>query len=417
MAKLKVKLRPSSVPGKAGTIYYYLSHRKVVRHIKTTIHLKPEEWNEESAMIKDSVPGHANLQSRIEADLAYINALLRDFQLSGCDFTADSVVEKFKSSLSKVSVLRFFENQIQLLVECGRFGTARNYRSTLQSLKSFLKGRDLAFTELNSEFVEFYNEHLQRKGLVRNSISFYMRTLRAVFNKAVRRGLCRQSYPFRDVYTGIDKTRKRAVDEETVKRLIQCELPEKSGLAVARDMFLFSLFTRGMSFVDIAFLRKEDISGNAIHYKRRKTGQYLDIRIEPCIQNIIDKYIDKDADSSNPYVFPLLSGDRTQGDYMTYLSRLRAYNASLKQLSAMLGLPKTLSSYTARHTWANLARLQNIPLSVISQGMGHTSEKTTIIYLKSLENTLIDGANKTLLDSLNTLILNKRRYGNKKASS
>lgn len=297
----------------------------------------------------------------------------------------------------QVSVLSFLEEQIDFLTDCRRLGTAMNYRRAASALSGFLDGRELRFEELDSRLVERYRDYLLHRGLVRNSLSFHMRILRAVYNKAVRCGHAGQTFPFRNVYTGIDRTRKRAVGEEVIARLIRLDLSARPTLDFARDLFLFSFYTRGMAFVDLAYLRRNDIRDGILRYVRRKTGQELYVRIEPCIAAIIGRYAAANPDS--PYLFPLLADENPADSFRRYKSALRTYNARLSELSRLLGLPQRLSSYTSRHSWATMARNHHVPLSVISAGMGHASEKTTQIYFASLDNSLIDNANKELLET------------------
>ena len=300
----------------------------------------------------------------------------------------------------KVSVFSFFLEQIQFLTECKRLGTAENYRHAAESLCAFTEGRDLWFTEIDTRLVDLYNDFLLRKGMARNSLSFHMRILRALYNKAVRRGYAKQTFPFREVYTGVDRTRKRAVGEQVISRLIQLPLEDRPVLSFARDLFLFSFYTRGMAFVDMVYLRKSDISGNVIRYVRHKTGQTLKIRVEPCIQAIIDRY----SAPGTSYVFPLLQNDEQPDDaFRRYKSGLRLYNKRLAQISRLLELEEGLSSYTSRHSWATMAHKHNIPVSVISAGMGHSSERTTQIYLASIEDRQVDNANQELLECLSRM--------------
>lgn len=135
-----------------------------------------------------------------------------------------------------------------------------------------------------------YADWLAKRGITSNSSSFYMRNLRSVYNRAVREEGIEQTFPFRYVYTGIDKTAKRSVDEKVIVRLKGLELNDISGLGFARDLFLFSYCTRGMSFVDMAYLRHKDIRNGYICYKRKKTGRPLSIRIEQIVQEIINRY-------------------------------------------------------------------------------------------------------------------------------
>lgn len=297
---------------------------------------------------------------------------------------------------SHVGLLEFMENQIRIMRETNRLGTACNYEKTKKNLSEFLGGKDVPLTLIDEQFISEYNIFLIRRSMVRNSVSFYMRILRAVYNKAVRQKLVEQSHPFTEVYTGIDKTRKRAVSETVISKLYKLDLQEGTSLAFARDIFIFSYCTRGMAFVDIAYLKKENIQNGMICYARRKTGQLLSVRIEPSIQRIIDRY----SSVSSPYVFPILTSTETKRAYEEYRVAINNHNRLLRRLSEMLPNGCKLTSYTSRHSWATAARNHNVPISIISAGMGHTSEQTTQIYLKSIENDEIDNANARMLEML-----------------
>ena len=227
-----------------------------------------------------------------------------------------------------------------------------------------------------------------------NTISFYMRILRAVYNRAVEKELTPQKYPFRHVYTGVDKTVKRAVPVKVIKALKELNLSMKSSLDFARDMFMFSFYTRGMSFVDMAYLKKTDLQNGILTYCRRKTGQRLTVKWEKCMEEIIKKY----PSNSSTYLLPII---KEQGnERKQYDNALHLVNYRLKDLSGMLKLQRPLTMYVARHSWASVAKVRNVPLSVISEGMGHDSEKTTQIYLASLEASVVDKANKMILELL-----------------
>ena len=401
MVKVKVKLRKSTVEGKAGVIYYQLCHKRQSRQKTTGIRLFPDQWDARRARVMVSLAGRdaatAVVQRQIDGDLCLLRAIVRDFEARREEYGLPDVVGRFRSS-ERFTVFAFVEKQIACLRADGKLGTARNYRRTLNSFSGFLNGADIPFSLLDERLVGRYNDWLQRRRIVRNTVSFYMRVLRAVFNKAVREGIVPQSSPFRNVYTGVDRTRKRAVGEETVIRLRRLNLEHSPSLALARDIFIFSYCARGMAFVDIAFLRKQDIAGGTIRYVRRKTGQHLTIRIEPCMGDIIERY--SQVTRTSDYVFPLLNAKDPVRVFSQYQTALGYYNRRLKRLADLLELEMPLSSYTSRHTWATTARNHNVPLSVISAGMGHASEKTTQIYLASLESSVIDQANRSIIASL-----------------
>ena len=295
-----------------------------------------------------------------------------------------------------VNVLEFMENQIRTMRDANRLGTAYNYEKTKKNMTEFLEGVDIPFTKVDEQFISEYNAFLIRRGMVRNSVSFYMRILRAVYNKAVRQKLVKPSNPFLEVYTGVDKTRKRAVTESVISQLYKLDLSHEKHLALARDIFIFSYCTRGMAFVDIAYLKKDNIRSGVITYARRKTGQQLAIRVEPAIKKIIERY----CCETSPYVFPILTPSEPRQAYEEYRLAINNYNRLLRKLAEMLPSGCKLTSYTSRHSWATAARNHNVPISVISAGRGHTSEQTTRIYLKSIEDNEIDDANAGLIEML-----------------
>ena len=390
MATVKVKLRPSTVPGKAGTIYYQLTHLRQVKQITTKIHLHPQDWDSNKAQIIFTDSTSYLLQCKIDRDLDRLKKIIYKIDAECANYTVNEIIEKFYQTTADYSITDFFTQQIQKLKNDNRRGTARNYSKTLKSLKAFMKNTDSTFNIVTEQFVESYNTFLIQRGVVRNTISFYMRIFRSVYNKAVTQKIIEQTFPFKNVYTGVDRTRKRAVTETVISQLLSIDLKKSKALQFARDLFIFSFYARGMAFVDIVYLKKSNIQNGYITYVRHKTGQELTIRIETRLQNIINQYEKKDS----PYLFPILNTEDENKAYSQYEIALNYYNRQLKRLSKLLEPNINLSSYTPRHTWATTARNKNVPLSIISAGMGHSSEKTTLIYLTKIDNSIIDEVNK-----------------------
>ena len=257
-----------------------------------------------------------------------------------------------------------------------------------------LGNKSQVLADIDSDLMLMYEAHLHNRGLTKNSTSFYMRILRAVYNRAVEKDLTTNRNPFKHIYTGIDKTIKRAIPLKAIKQIKNLDLSLQPSLDFARDMFLFSFYTRGMSFIDMAYLKKKDLSNGMLSYRRRKTGQQLFIRWEKCMQEIVNKY---DTDLYSPYLLPILKYPYDRNQYKNALYRT---NKSLKEIAKMVGLSIPLTLYVARHSWASIAKSKNIPISVISEGMGHDSEMTTQIYLASLDNAVVDRANAQILKNL-----------------
>ncbi len=408
MATVKVKFRKSARENGAGTIVYQLYHEGEVKLLSSGLHLPERLWDAvrgqpiETSQKDDESEMLHNSRIQLECDVLHFRQVIDELNGGRDSYTLTDVINAFRKPSTKGTVLSFMREQIELLEHGRRFGTAHNYKCAMKSFSDFLNNKDITFSLMTGKLISDYEQWLTDRGVVRNSSSFYLRILRSVYNKAVKKGLAKQGNPFDDVYTGVDRTRKRAMDEQLIMSLIKLEL-NNAGLRLSRDLFIFSYCMRGMAFVDIAYLKKSDISGGCITYIRRKTGQQLSVKIEPCAQNIIDHYAEKTKES--PYVFPIITVSDPVKAYSQYQSKLGYYNRRLKTLTKELGVELPISSYWARHSWATSARDKNVPLSVISAGMGHTSEKTTEIYLASLDNSVIDKANSEILSPLKNLRL------------
>ena len=189
-------------------------------------------------------------------------------------------------------------------------------------------------------------------------------------------------------------TVKRAISESQLKAIARLALPEGSPMAFARDIFLFSFFMRGMPFVDMAYLRKADLRAGTLSYCRRKTRQHLTVAWEQATQQIVDRYAHLAPDS--PYMLPIIRTDDAT-HYRQYHRQQQNVNNSLRKIGRMIGLSRPLTTYVARHTWASVARDLNVPVAIISEGMGHRSYHTTQVYLNSIDTSRIDEANRMII--------------------
>ncbi len=276
----------------------------------------------------------------------------------------------------------------------GRHGTARAYRSSLNRLLEFTGNRQLTFSDLTPGLLKRYEQTLLVQGCKRNTVSLYMRMLRSVCNQAVSRGITRiPAGLFDEVFTGTDSSEKRAVNPAVIRRLRELELASSPVLETARDLFLLSFYLRGIPFVDLIRLRKSDLSRGMLRYRRSKTGRLLTVAVEPCAQEILRKY----AVKNGVYLLPVLTKEG-KGGYRQYQNALRRYNLHLHRLSALLGLKTHLTSYVARHSWATAAYRQGVPVAVISESLGHSSEKVTYTYLASFDNRTLSRANRKIID-------------------
>ena len=402
MATIKIKFRPSVCYDGQGTIFYQVIHNRVARQQKTDYRLYEDEWDERLSEVVLSKSDEnrkqylLDINDKIRMDIKKLRKIVRRLESGEERYTADDVISEFTIINTDNYLFLFMESIIAALKALGKIRTSETYAATLRSFKKFRNGRDLLLDDIDSDLLLAYESYLMSRGVTPNSSSFYMRNLRAVYNRAVDKNLTSQRFPFKRVYTGVDKTAKRAVPLKIIRQIKNLDLSIDSSLDFARDMFLFSFYTRGMSFVDMAYLRKKDLTEGVLSYRRRKTGQQLFVKWETCMQTIVDKY----DTSHSKYLLPIINSLNDVNERKQYIYMGHNINLRLKIIGKKLKLSIPLTMYVARHTWASIAKSKNIPLSVISEAMGHDSEATTRIYLASLDTMAVDKANSMILYSL-----------------
>ena len=400
MASIKVKFRPSTVADHEGTIYYQIIHDRKPRQLLTDYHVFPSEWDVNRATVVTTQKSNRksfvlSIRERIRWDVERLTKIIRKLDNNGLTYTADDVIDEFNRYANEYSLFNFMESIIIKLKQNGKIRTSETYTVTLNSFKKFREDEDIMLDCLNSEIMEAYEAWHQQRGVSPNTISFYTRILRAVYNRAVENEIIENRNPFRHVYTGVDKTVKRALPLSIIKKIKALDLSLTPALDFARDMFIVSFMLRGMSFIDMAYLRKSDLSNGYVTYRRRKTGQLLTIEWTKEMQMMLDKY----PENSTDYLLPIIKNTGTNERY-TYRNVGYNINPNLKTIAKKVGITIPLTLYVARHSWASVAKAKGIPLSVISEGMGHDSEATTQIYLASLDTSIVDKANSLILKSL-----------------
>ena len=399
MATVEVKFRASKVEGKEGTLYYRLIHQRNLRWISTGYHVFPHEWNCRKSAITISNRHNRQaylqiIQSKIDWEMCQMQRIIRGKEVDGIPYSIDDIAKDIQQMPPCLSVFAFFRQQIAKKEQMQRIGTMNNYTHAARRFMEFRGHVDLAFSQMTTEMMEMYQAWLWNRGISQNSVSFYLRTLRTVYNKAVEAGQAPPADIFSHVQTANVRTAKRAVTVKDIRYIEKLDLPRGSSLDKARDLFLLSFYLRGMAFVDMAFLKKSDLKCGLVSYNRRKTRQSLNIEWMKPMQTIVDKYAEQTKDS--PYLLPILTGNVTS-PYTAYRKAEYNTNYNLKKIGQMVGLKIPLTTYVARHTWASIALHMNIPIAAISEGMGHNSYKTTQIYLQSLDVATINEANERII--------------------
>lgn len=400
MATVKVKFRPSTVADRLGSIVIIVTKQGVVRQITTGYKVFPNEWDEKQSWLasiveNDRIAVIKSIIQRLYLDVDRLHRIIERLDSRQRGYSTDDVVSEFKRVGKENMFFVFMENVIARLRQLGYTATAKNYLAALGSFKRFWIHEDIPIGQIDHIIMEDYQAYLNAVGLTPNSTSFYMRILRAVYNRAVEQELTIDQKPFRTVFTGIEKTRKRAISIKDIKRIKELDLSHRPELEFARDVFLFLFLCRVMSFIDAAFLRKSDIQNGVLSYRRHKTGQMLHVKIIKQIDELIKRYSIEDK----PHLLPIITipGKNERRQYETALRRV---NRSLKIIAEMIKLPVILTTYVSRHTWATIAKSKNVPVSVISDALGHNSVSTTQIYLASIDSSIIDGINELIIKEL-----------------
>lgn len=400
MATIKLKFRASSVPQAEGTLYFQVIHQRSVRCQSTAYRIFPHEWDERRSSLL--IPPHGErraqlllMQSMLNGELRQRRNILVKMTAGDQEVSMDELIMAFDELPPCKTVFTFLQEQAEKKEQMLRMGTAKTYVNAYRRFRDFRNGMDLAFDELTPDMIERYDAWLRNRSLKTNSIRFYLRTLNTLLCKAVIEGLLEPDRRlFSRVRLSYVPTTKRAISEHELKAIAQLPLPRGSSMALARDIFMFSFYTRGMSFVDMAFLKKTDLKGRLLEYCRKKTNQHLSIAWERALQTIVDRYAHLTKDTS--YMLPIIRAEDGT-EYQQYRRMHENVNWALRIIGERAGLRIRLTTYVARHTWASIARNMNFSIAIISEGMGHRSYRTTQVYLDSIGTSRINDANKQII--------------------
>ena len=301
----------------------------------------------------------------------------------------NELTDDTKGNEDFIDIIVRYANSLQ---QTGNLRTAETYLAAKNQLQKFRDETPLPLKAVTQELMDRFQSYLRSRNLTKNSISFNMRILRSAYNRAVREGLVEDALPFKFVYTGQDKTAKRALTTEQLRNIARLKIDDHE-LRFARDLFIMSFYLRGMSFVDMAYLKTSNLRDGILTYKRRKTGQKLTIGWEEPMQAIVERY----HQPSSPYLLPIIHHENGK-ERNQYRHQQTKVNVLLKEVARRAGISQNLTMYCARHTWATTARELQVPMNIISRAMGHTDEKTTEIYIRSVDSSAVDRVNRQIID-------------------
>jgi integrase/recombinase XerD len=221
-----------------------------------------------------------------------------------------------------------------------------------------------------------------------NGLSVNLRTLRALFNRAIKeKRISKEYYPFNDYQIKTQKTRKRAITEEDIQKIKVFE-PKTKRHSRAKDYFFISFYMMGASFVDLAHLKPSNIIDDRIEYKRQKTGQLHSIPLSKPLKKLLDIYTPNKK--KNDFILDVIKSNDPEKQAINVRDELRRYNRSLKEIGKLCEIEAPMTSYVSRHTYATIAKYKGVPTAVISEALGHKSEEVTKIYLSSFDKEVLD---------------------------
>jgi integrase len=289
------------------------------------------------------------------------------------------------------------------MIKAGRIGSSEANKTALSAVKRFSNGKDFSFEELDYKWLKDFETYHYSRGNTANSLGVYLRSIRMVYNTAIKRNIVKESlYPFgRNKYTiPSGPVHKRAITKEDIIKIESLELKKGSYLWHAKNYFLFSFYTMGMNWIDMAYLKMKNITNGRIEYIRsktkRKTAKAFSIKINDKIDGILSHYINgKDQEQ---HIFPIIL--RTESPALIRedaKNRLKKYNQNLERIRKLCGIEQKLTSYVSRHSWATIAKRSGINVGIISDALGHHDPYITQTYLDSFGNDEIDKANEMLL--------------------
>lgn len=385
-----------------------VTHQNSRNYLSLSKTSKPAQWNDDTSQFRRNYPSYQAENDLLLAVKSNANNIIRDFRTDGVPFSYLKFKDKFLNKNSPVALYGFIKSLIQSYKDEGKNGTASTYTSTMNALKKFNNEKKLLFNDINYTFLIRFEKWLRTERKCKDtSISMYMRTLKAVLNKAIKAGHMKQNnYPFKEYTTSHLKTdtAKRAIPKAKVKLIESLPFADGSQLQFAQNIFLFSYYTRGMNFADVANLTTDNIKGERLTYIRAKTGKVFNLAIHEKAKNIIACYANSgdanSGDGATDFIFPVFN-DTHKTDKQRYNRRkkvLKQINKNLKQIAVMIGMGNLkLTSYVSRHTYATVLKKSGASVALISEALGHSDTKTTQVYLKKFENEELDKADLDIL--------------------
>ncbi|HOW26011.1 MAG TPA: site-specific integrase [Bacteroidales bacterium] len=397
MIKAKIVLFTSkTLKDETHPVLLRITQGEKLAYLSMGVSCRLDQWDD-GDWLKKNFPNAVRWNNRIRAKLAEAEKYILKQEEEDKPCTPKDVILTLRGETNIVSFFTFTEKEISKMKQAKQLGNADCYETAMNQVKEFMKEKDLLLTEINYKFLTELEAYFRSRGNKPNTISNYMRTIRAIYNRAIKEGLIPESpYPFDQYKIKYQDPMKRAITREDMRKVRDLDLEVDSPLWIARSMFMFSFYAMGMNIIDMALLKSKDIKDGYMHYQRMKTGHEYKIKISTEMQAILDHFC-KDKKKGD-YVFPIVEHKELDQIRRDIKLKTHLFNDYLKAIAKEVGIQTNLSTYVARHTWATLANRSNVNIGIIAEGLGHRDIKTTQTYLAKFGSEELDKANELITD-------------------
>lgn len=384
----------AKVNGEKSIIISFIKDRK-----NTSLSLQKScmesQWSYETERVKKNHPEYKKLNAFIEKYHKIIEEIIEQFEDDNIPYTLPDLINRIKTYKGKNKTVSYTEFQLQNienLKKSSKIGTAQIENETLRSLQLFFKKKDIGFNEITYLSLKKYEAYCIEKGNKSSTIGIRLRTLRNIFNQAIKGKIIKDTqYPFKDFKLSKIKAsnKKEFLTQAEIQSFSSYEA-QNSREQFAKDMFLFSYYSRGINFIDLIQLEKKSLSGTTIQYMRKKTGAPVNFKLTDKNKSIIEKY---SSEPESYFFFGIIKNNNTNETYLKNKSHkyLKEFiNKPLKEILKNLKINKNITYYCARHSFATALKFENVSIDIIKEALGHKDINSTMSYLNTLPDTKLD---------------------------
>jgi integrase/recombinase XerD len=383
------------------SIIFRITQFKKVYTISTGISVSLNYWDDKKRQVSQDCPNASRLNLKLtKRHLEIQSAILKledEFTIEGLKELLD---DKYRP-VSQTTFKTFADELIAQMYSVKRTGNAIVYQTAVNRFLLFCNKPNIKFSEINYALLDRFSHDLKLQGLKQNSISNYFRSLRAIYNKAIKAKIIDRSlYPFFDIKIKTAKTAKRAILVADIAKLNQVIKDNKTPSYKALNSFLLSFYLIGISFTDLAYLSSKNIIDGRVVYRRRKTHKEYSIKLFPQALAILDLFYLEDS----KYLIPILPNHVVEDSLIAKKlihQWIKTTNKYIKRLGQEVGIASPLTTYVARHTFATTAKKLGYSNELIAEALGHEyGNKITNIYLDSFDKEVVDEMHKRVIANL-----------------